>query len=312
MSSARSTNESLASVEVSLFINGESFVGRELARRVLRMNMVQNGRDGDGDGDWDGDGERDRDGDGDGDGDGDDGSGLLMILLSNPSCVRFFTWVESTYIPASMASVHASVWSSQLEHRRTMMSMMGSASLSVVCRDLFYFRQLLCEIYRLFFLMSKYGFVVEKPSEEVDWQSVLQLLSCTRYRPYLFGDRIMRFVTSLHYGRDPIGCILHYPGNTFLHFLCRHDHAMLPQIIRKYQEVNMVVGGVIHSQHRDERYGSPSFHFRMMHDVNIYNDDSDQFARNSTTFALLRNLFRQGQAHRSANLIGGDDYGQPL
>jgi len=53
-----------------------------------------------------------------------------------------------------------------------MMEMMDTSSLSVVCRDLFYFRQLLCEIFNLFFLMTRYGVVVEKSSAAVDWHIV--------------------------------------------------------------------------------------------------------------------------------------------
>lgn len=295
MSDRRSSDASSASIEVSLFLNGDSFVGRELARRVLLLSTGHVESIGDDD-----------------DGDGYSASSVLTALLGNSCCVRFFSWVESTYVPAYLAPVHASIWSSQLEHRRTMMAMMDTSSLSVVCRDLFYFRQLLCEIFNLFFLMTKYGFVMEKPSEEVEWYSVLELLSSSRYHPYLFDSRLMRFLTTLYHGRDSVGSSIGYPGSSFLHFLCRHDHAMPPRVITKYHVKNKSVGGVIHSEHRDERNGSPAYHFRMMHDEEIYKKDSDQYARKSRTFALLRELFRQGQAYRSANLVGGDDYGQAL
>lgn len=53
MSDRRSSDASSASIEVSLFLNGDSFVGRELARRVLLLSMghvVSIGDDDDGDG----------------------------------------------------------------------------------------------------------------------------------------------------------------------------------------------------------------------------------------------------------------------
>ena len=290
-----SSNALSASVEVSSFLNGDSYVGRELARRVLLLSAGHVESIGDDD-----------------DGAGNGGSDVVTVLLGDPCCVRFFNWVESTYVPAYLAPIHASIWSSQLEHRRTLMAMVDASSLSVACRDLFYFRQLLCEIFNIFFLMTKYGIVVERSSKNVDWYSVLELLSSSRYHPYIFDRRLMRFLTSLYYGRDSVGRSIHYPGSSFLHFICRHDHAMLPRVIMKYHSINKSVGGIIQSEHRDEGYGSPAYHFRMMHDDNIYNHESDQYALRSRTFALLRDLFRQGQAYRSANLIGGDDYGQSL
>jgi len=100
MSGGGLSDASPASVEVSLFLNGESYVGRELARRALLLSRghgesIGEEDDGDGNSDWK----------------------VFTALLRNNCCVRFFSWVESTYVPAYLAPVHALIWSRQLEHR---------------------------------------------------------------------------------------------------------------------------------------------------------------------------------------------------
>uniref|UniRef100_A0A6U0JYV2 Uncharacterized protein n=1 Tax=Minutocellus polymorphus TaxID=265543 RepID=A0A6U0JYV2_9STRA len=281
---------SVASVELSEFVNGESFVGRELARRVVSASSAKEyGRC------------------------DDDDESLILLLLHHSCCVRFFSWIESTYVPSYLLSSYSSVRSLCLESVGTMRSMVESAPLPLVCKNLFFFRQLLCEIFNLFFFVTRFGTVVQRHSNEIDWQSVLGLVSSPRYRRYVLDPRLMDYVGSLSYDGDDVGSQLSHAGSTFLHFLCRHDHAMITRIIVEYHAANVSHGGVIHTQHRYPSHGSPAYHFRRMNDVHVYRDDSDSFAARSSSFMLLRDLFRSGTAFQSGNLVDiDDDYGQPL
>ncbi len=96
---------SVASVELSEFVNGESFVGRELARRVASASSAKEyGRC------------------------GDDDESLILLLLHHSCCVRFFSWIESTYVPSHLLSSCSSVRSLCLESVvDTMRSMVESA-----------------------------------------------------------------------------------------------------------------------------------------------------------------------------------------
>ena len=145
---------SVASVELSEFVNGESFVGRELARRVVSASSAK-----------------------DDDRCGDDHESVILLLLHHSCCVRFFSWIESTYVPSYLLLSYSSVRSLCLESVGTMRSMVESAPLPLVCKNLFFFRQLLCEIFNLFFFVTRFGTVVQRHSNDVDWQSVLGLLS---------------------------------------------------------------------------------------------------------------------------------------
>ena len=83
---------SVASVELSEFVNGESFVGRELARRVVSASSAKEyGRC------------------------DDDDESLILLLLHHSCCVRFFSWIESTYVPSYLLSSYSSVRSLCLE-----------------------------------------------------------------------------------------------------------------------------------------------------------------------------------------------------
>ena len=103
-----------ATLELSLLLNGRSFVGREVARRVVSAAAEREGC-----------------------------SCAVSLLLRHSCCVRFFSWMESTYVPSHLAPAHSSVRSSRLEESATMLTMMDKAPLAVVCKDLFYFRQVL-------------------------------------------------------------------------------------------------------------------------------------------------------------------------
>ena len=112
-----------ATLELSLLLNGRSFVGREVARRVVSAAAERDGC-----------------------------SCAVSILLRHSCCVRFFSWMESTHVPSHLAPAHSSVRSSRLEESATMLTMMDKAPLAVVCKDLFYFRrQLLCARPSIFF-----------------------------------------------------------------------------------------------------------------------------------------------------------------
>ena len=136
ISSQGSSSSTGASIELSRFVNGPSFIGRELARRIVLMSTILGpGSDGAAENDaW---------------------SGVVMSLLGHSCTVRFFRWVESTYVPQYLSSAYSGLRSSQLEADGTMRSMMSMSSLSAACRDLFYIRQLLCEIFVLFFRVSE-------------------------------------------------------------------------------------------------------------------------------------------------------------
>ena len=100
---------SVASVELSEFVNGESFVGRELARRVVSASSAKEyGRC------------------------DDDDESLILLLLHHSCCVRFFSWIESTYVPSYLLSSYSSVRSLCLESVGTMRSMVESAPLPLV------------------------------------------------------------------------------------------------------------------------------------------------------------------------------------
>ena len=136
MSSHGSSSSTSASIELSRFVNGPSFIGRELARRVVMMAT----RPGPGSDDA---------------AENDAWSGVVMFLLGHPCSVRFFRWVESTYVPHYLSSAHSDLRSKQLEAESTMMSMVSASSLTVACRDLFHFRQLLCDMFVSFFRVSE-------------------------------------------------------------------------------------------------------------------------------------------------------------
>ena len=129
--------------EVSLFINDDSHVGREVARRIVARStgFVRENPDDD----------------------ASETDDVLSILLRRSCCVRFFAWLESTYVPSHLSLPFSSVWSSQLECQRTMKTMLEGSDLSAVCRDLFFMRQLVCEIFSIFFVPSRFGIVVERP-----------------------------------------------------------------------------------------------------------------------------------------------------
>ena len=148
--------------EVSLFINSASFVGREVARRTALQSAGFSREDSDEE--------------------NPDDACVLCSLLRHSCCVRFFSWVETTYVPSHLALPFSSVWSSRLECNRTMRTMLEGSDLSVVCKDLYYTRQLLCEMFSIFFAESGFGFVVERRAEAINWQSVLELVSSARHR----------------------------------------------------------------------------------------------------------------------------------
>jgi len=278
--------------EVSLFINSESFVGRELARRiVLRCSDFRLE---------------------DSDHDKSDESDFLYLLLRQSCCVRFFTWLETTYVPSYLSRPFSSLWSSELECQRTLKIMLEGSDLSVVCRDLFFIRQVLCEIFSIFFVASRFGIVVERQSDSIDWRSVMELVSSSRYRRYLMDPRLMEYLRTCHYKSDPFGSRIMSPGSSFLHFLCRYDHSSLPSIIMEYHKANLLLGGTIHSQHRHETYGSPAHQYRIMHDIFANRDHSETFSRSCPVFVLLRDLFQRGEEYNGVSHVGGDDYGQPL
>ena len=150
-SRVRSSSTVIQDEEVSLFINSDSYVGREVARRIVARSSGFAG--------------------GEADDDCFDAVDVLSILLCQPCCVRFFSWLESTYVPSHLSVPFSSAWSSQLERPRTMKTMLENSDLSVVCRDLFFIRQLLCEIFSIFFVPSRFGIVVERRSDEINWSS---------------------------------------------------------------------------------------------------------------------------------------------
>ena len=104
--------------EVSLFINDDSYVGREVARRIVARStgFVRENPDDD----------------------ASETDDVLSILLRRSCCVRFFAWLESTYVPSHLSLPFSSVWSSQLECQGTMKTMLEGSDLSAVCRDLFF------------------------------------------------------------------------------------------------------------------------------------------------------------------------------
>ena len=146
-----------ASIELSQFVNGSSFIGRELARRVVMMATIP------------GPGSDDA-------AENDACSGVVMFLLGHPCSVRFFRWVETTYVPHYLSSAHSELRSKQLEAESTMTSMMFTSSLTSACRDLFYFRQLLCEIFVIFFRVTVRGRVVERYADEIQFRSLIWVL----------------------------------------------------------------------------------------------------------------------------------------
>ena len=85
-----------ATLELSLLLNGRSFVGREVARRVVSAAAERGGC-----------------------------SCAVSILLRHSCCVRFFSWMESTYVPSYLAPAHSSVRSSRLEESATMLTMIA-------------------------------------------------------------------------------------------------------------------------------------------------------------------------------------------
>ena len=278
--------------EVSLFINDDSYVGREVARRIVARStgFVRENPDDD----------------------ASETDDVLSILLRRSCCVRFFAWLESTYVPSHLSLPFSSVWSSQLECQGTMKTMLEGSDLSAVCRDLFFMRQLVCEIFSIFFVPSRFGIVVERPSDGVNWSSARELVSSARYRRCLMDPRLMDFVCSCHFKSDSFGRRIISPGSSFLHFLCRHDHPSLRSVIMEYHKSNLSFGGTIYSQHRDKTYGSPAHQFRITHDFFAKRDHSEVFARSSPMFVLLRDLFQSGDEYNGSSLVGGDDYGQPL
>ena len=105
MSSHGSSSSTSASIELSRFVNGPSFIGRELARRVVMMAT----RPGPGSDDA---------------AENDAWSGVVMSLLGHPCSVRFFRWVESTYVPHYLSSAHSDLsnqtqWTGWLWTRET-------------------------------------------------------------------------------------------------------------------------------------------------------------------------------------------------
>lgn len=290
ISSQGSSSSTGASIELSRFVNGPSFIGRELARRIVLMSTILGpGSDGAAENDaW---------------------SGVVMSLLGHSCTVRFFRWVESTYVPQYLSSAYSGLRSSQLEADGTMRSMMSMSSLSAACRDLFYIRQLLCEIFVLFFRVSERGRVVERYADDIQWGMVSALVSSSRYHRYLFDHRLMEYVGCLHFRSDPFGSRVLLRGSTFLHFICRQNHEYLPRVISEYHRFNVQFGGDIHARQRHHKYGSPAHHFRRFHDIHTHGNHSDMFASGSSTFELLRELFRGGEAF-NRSIYDGDDYGQ--
>ena len=193
-----------------------------------------------------------------------------------------------------------------------MKTMLENSELSVVCRDLFFIRQLLCEIFSIFFMPSRFGIVVERRSDEINWSASQELVSSTKYRRYLMDPCLMDYVRSCHYKSDAFGPRIMSPGSSFLHFLCRYDHPSLRSEIMEYHRSNLLFGGIIHSQHRHETSGSPAHQYRIMHDIFANRDHSETFSRSSPMFILLRDLFQSGDEYNGSSLVGGDDYGQPL
>ena len=84
------------------------FVGRELARLVVSAASPAK----------------------DGDRCGDDHESLVLLLLHHSCCVRFFSWIESTYVPLHLLSSCSSVRSLCLESVGAMRSMVESAPLT--------------------------------------------------------------------------------------------------------------------------------------------------------------------------------------
>ena len=290
MSSHGSSSSTSASIELSRFVNGPSFIGRELARRVVMMAT----RPGPGSDDA---------------AEHDAWSGVVMFLLCHPCSVRFFRWVESTYVPHYLSSAHSDLRSKQLEAESTMMSMVSASSLTVACRDLFHFRQLLCDVFVSFFRVSERGRVVERHADEIQWGMVSTLVSSSRHHRYLFDRRLMEYVGSLHFRGDSFGSRLLSGGSTFLHFICRQDHECLPRVITEYHRSNIQFGGDIHAHQRHPKFGSPAHHYRRFHDLRSHEHNSDNFASTSSSFKLLRELFRGGEAW-NMSMHDGDDYGQ--
>ena len=124
--------------ENSLFINSASFVGREVARRVV-LKSAGFFRE-------------------DSDEEKPDDACVVCYLLRHSCCVRFFSWMETTCVPSYLALPFSSVWSSRLECNRTMRTMLEGSDLSVVCKDLCYTRQLLCETFSIFFTAAALHF----------------------------------------------------------------------------------------------------------------------------------------------------------
>ena len=279
-------------VHIDEAIDSDSYIGREVARRILAKcaGFVRE----------------------EADDDVPDAGDVLSFLLRQSCCLRFVSWLESTYVPSHISLLFSSVWSSQLECQRTMKTMLENSELSVVCRDLFFIRQLLCEIFSIFFIPSRFGIVVERRSDEINWLAAQQLVSSTKYRRYLMDPCLMDYVRSCHYKSDAFGPRIMSPGSSFLHFLCRYDHPSLRSVIMEYHRSNLLFGGIIHSQHRHETSGSPAHQYRIMHDVFANRDHSETFSQSSPMFVLLRDLFQSGDEYNGSSLVGGDDYGQPL
>ena len=148
--------------EVSLFMNNVSYVGREVVRRIV-LRSADFVRE-------------------DPDDDKADDDDILILLLRQRCCVRFFSWLETTYVPSYLFLPFSSLWSSELERRGTTRTMLEGSDISVVCRDLFFIRQLMCEIFSIFFIVPELGIVIERRSADINWPYVLALVSSTTYR----------------------------------------------------------------------------------------------------------------------------------
>lgn len=92
--SSRGVSDTDATLELSLFLNGRSFVGREVARRVVSAAAERDGCS----------------------------CAVFVLLLRHSCCVRFFSWAESTYVPSYLAPALSFVRSSRLEESATITS----------------------------------------------------------------------------------------------------------------------------------------------------------------------------------------------
>jgi hypothetical protein len=193
-----------------------------------------------------------------------------------------------------------------LEKDDTAMMMAASSSLSGVCIDLFGWRQVLSQVFVLFFKVLDDGCVWERRSREINWAAVTAFIREECYHRYMFADCFPYFLSSMRYKGEHFGSDIIRVGCSFLHFLCRFNHPSMLNSLEMYHELNLSRGCNINAHNRDATYGSPAAQFRLFFDMSSRDANTDKFASESSIFAFLRDKFREGPNY----IEGSDDYGE--